>query len=187
MCEFDSVLFFGGKGKVLRLSVYDGLRVDPSRLSGKEGGDDDARRVSVEEGDAPALVAPSVLERVEADDADLVYADGCQRSNVLGDSEEILDFGVEIADFLVMTQDDSLKVGASLSFEEHLLALLSLTCFMKELSYEEKLCDTENPQKDDTSEQCVGSQQKGYTVHRGRKRLCVPIVSSHCSIFPVAL
>ena len=166
------MFFFGGEGEVFCLSVYNGLCVDACRFSGEEGRDDDACRISVEEGDTPALVASGILEGVKADDADFVYADGGECSDVFGDGKELLDLGVEIADFLVVSQDDGFEVGAALSFEKHLLAFLELTRLAKELPYEEKLCNAENSHKYDSSEQYVGSQQKGGAVHRKENTLC---------------
>ncbi len=181
------MLFFGGKGEVFCLSVHDGLCIDASRFSGKEGRDDDTCRVSVEKGDAPALVAPGILEWIKSDDTDFVYADGRECPDILGDSKELLNLGVEIANLLVVSQDDRFEISAALSFEKHLLAFLELTRFSKELSNEEKLCNAENSHKYDSPEQHVGSQEKGYAIHRKGRILCVSVISGYCSIFPVAL
>ena len=53
-------------------------------------------------------------------------ADCSEGAILLGEGEEFLNFRVEIADFLIMPQNDRFEIGAVLSFEEHLLALSQL-------------------------------------------------------------
>lgn len=166
LCELYGAFFFGSEREVLCLPLHNRLCIDARRFSGEKGRDNETGRVSVEERDAPALVASRILEWVEADNADFVNADHGKLANLLGESEELLYFGVEIADFLIMSHDNRFEIGAVLSFEEHFLALIELTCLAKELYYEEYLYQAEKPNADNFSEQCARSRQKSHATHK---------------------
>lgn len=139
----DGAPLFGREREVLGLPRENRLRVDARRFARKERRDDDAGVLSVEERDAPALIASRVLERIEPDNAHLVNAHRGEAPNLLGYIVELLDFRVERADFLVMPEDNRLEVGAVFPFEKHLLALLELMRFSEKAHGESQIEEEE--------------------------------------------
>lgn len=150
MCEFDGAFFFGGEGEVFCLPAYYRFCIDARGFSREEGGNDDAGRVPVEKRDAPTLIASGILERIESDNANFVYANESERLDFLGNGEELLDLRVECTDFLIMTHDNGFQVGTALSFEEHFLTLVELTRLAKELHYQENLHQAEKSHTGDS-------------------------------------